>query len=241
MQRRTHHKKDLNRYWVYGTHAVYSVLQNPKRQIHQVLASAGHYEAVLPLYSKVKQANSAEMQAAVGKQAVHQGLACLVSPLPTASLMQLKTYQRIIICDQITDPHNIGAIARSALGLGFDAMLLQTRHAPAENATILKTSSGAWEHLPVCYVTNLTRAIAQLKEAGFWSVGLDGYADKALTEMQDQPEQLLLAVGSEGEGLRHSTRNACDYTVKLPMHSALESYNASVSAALAMYHFSLLA
>ena len=134
----------------------------------------------------------------------------------------------------MTDPHNIGAIMRSAAAFGARAILIPDRNAPEISGTLAKSASGAVEHVPLIRVVNLVRALEQLKKAGFWSVGLAGEAERTLAA-QNVSGRLCLVLGSEGSGMRRLTREACDVMARLPTGGAISSLNVSNAAAVALY------
>lgn len=175
---------------------------------------------------------------AVGQ--VHQGVVAVAPPFPYADLKRvlagISGEKRLVVAlDQITDPHNVGSIARTAEAVGAAAMLVPSRRASGVTPTVEKAAAGALAHLPVVRVTNLVRALKQAKDAGFWVVGLDAEGDVDVTESGLLDESVVLVVGSEGDGLAHLTRVECDALVRLPMRGRVASLNASVAAAVAMY------
>jgi 23S rRNA (guanosine2251-2'-O)-methyltransferase len=140
----------------------------------------------------------------------------------------------ITAVDQGTDPRNIGAILRSAAAFGSDAVVVPDRHAPEVTGVMAKAASGAVDAVPLVRVTNLSRALEQLREAGFWTVGLDGEGKDTMDKLE-WPARGVLVLGSEGKGLRRLTREHCDFLVRIPMTSAMESLNLSNAAAIALY------
>lgn len=171
---------------------------------------------------------------------VHQGVVALAPAFPYADLKRVLSgisgrRGMIVALDGITDPHNVGSIARTAEAVGADAMLVPSRRASGVTATVEKAAAGALAHLPVVQVTNLVRALGQAKEAGFWVVGLDADGDVDVTDADLLDESVVVVVGSEGDGLARLTRVECDALVRLPMRGRVASLNASVAAAVAMY------
>ena len=138
--------------------------------------------------------------------------------------------------DQVTDPHNIGAILRSAAAFDAMAVVIPDAGAPEESAVLAKSACGALEIVPLIRVTNLARSMQQLKDAGFWCLGLDGYAKEYISDKK-LPARTAFILGSEGDGMRRLTAENCDYTIKLPMSDKMESLNVSNAAAVALYEF----
>ena len=181
-----------------------------------------------------------ELDSLAGAGAVHQGLALQVKPLQSESLDEVidKAPDRavILILDQVTDPHNIGAILRSAAAFDAIGVVIPDAGAPEESTTLAKSACGALETIPLIRVTNLVRAMQQLKDAGFWCLGLDGYAKEYIGDKK-LPQRTAFVLGSEGDGMRRLTAEKCDYTIKLPISDKMESLNVSNAAAVALYEF----
>lgn len=171
---------------------------------------------------------------------VHQGVLAVAPPFVYADLDDLLTGDRdhpvlLVALDGVTDPHNLGSIARTAEAVGADGMLIPSRRAAIVTAVAEKAASGAFAHLPVAMVTNLVRALDQARDAGCWIVGLDADADTQIADCNLLTEPLVLVVGSEGEGLAHLSQVHCDQLVSLPMRGRVASLNASVAAGIALY------
>ncbi len=226
--------------WLYGYHAVTAALQNPDRTVHRLLLSketaAELPKELLPAGLNYETAGRTEFEQVLPKGSVHQGIAALVSPLPDFYEEDLpeKDVSVVVILDQVTDPHNVGAVMRSAAAFDADAVIITERNAPETTGVLAKSASGALELLPLITVSNLARAMDSLKEKGYWCVGMDGSADKTLRDAA-LPKKIALIMGSEGYGLRRLTAENCDFMVKLPISPRVESLNVSNAAAIALY------
>ena len=171
---------------------------------------------------------------------VHQGLAARVEPLPEPDLddrldeLAGQPRATLLLLDRVTDPHNVGAILRSAAAFGAAAVILTERHAAPESGSLAKAASGALEHLPLIRVGNLARALEAIKAAGFWVVGLAAEAERTLAEVIE-PGRIALVLGAEGEGMRRLTRERCDLLARLPTGGPLGQLNVSNAAAVALY------
>lgn len=236
--------------WLFGQHAVLAALANPKRHCRRLLVTTDTKDTVEDaLYGASEQgairpAPEVVERAAIDRQlpegAVHQGMALQVNPLETVHIEDLirgigETAPTLIAAvDQGTDPRNIGAVLRSAAAFGCEGVIVPDRHAPEATSVMAKAASGALETVPLVRVTNLSRALEQLREAGFWTVGLDGEGEDTLDGLE-WPARSVLVLGSEGKGLRRLTREHCDFLVRIPMTPAMESLNLSNAAAIAFY------
>lgn len=227
-----------NNYWIYGTHAVLSALENPKRKIHKVLINKG-LEIKIPIKNlPLEMVDKTKIENLFPFGTVHQGIAALVSPLEDYFLDEIlreaKEDSLIIILDQVSDPHNIGAIIRSALAFKALCLIMQDKNAPDETATMVKSSAGAIEKMPIVRVKNLSQSIKEIQENGFWVIGLDGNAKEMLHKMNLKGKTALV-LGSEGSGIRRLVGENCDCLAKLPISDNIESLNVSTAAAIAMY------
>jgi 23S rRNA (guanosine2251-2'-O)-methyltransferase len=232
-------------YWIYGNHAVLAAIDNPKRRIRRLLqASAdaeksarGGGDRPLPRWETV---DRGILDRVAGRESVHQGIAAQVDPLPetdvedVAALAADRAEAKIVVLDQVTDPHNVGAILRSAAAFGALAVVLTERNAAPESGVLAKAASGALEVVPLVRVTNLARAMDRLKAAGFWCAGLAAEAERTLTEAR-LSGRIALCLGAEGAGLRRLTRTHCDLLVKLPTGGPIDHLNVSNAAAVALY------
>jgi 23S rRNA (guanosine2251-2'-O)-methyltransferase len=166
--------------------------------------------------------------------AVHQGLLAEADPLPSPDIEDLPASGIVLVLDQITDPHNVGAILRTAAAFAVAAIVTTARHSPEATGVLAKSASGALELVPIVIVQNLARGLAALKESGFFLVGLDSSApdDLAVIELRSP---LALVLGAEGKGLRQLTGQTCDRLARLAVPGAIKSLNVSNAAALALY------
>jgi 23S rRNA (guanosine2251-2'-O)-methyltransferase len=238
-------------YWIYGNHAVLAAIDNPKRRIRRLLqasadsekAARGGSERALPRWEMV---DRAILDRVAGRESVHQGIAAQVDPLPEtdvediAAMAAERPDAKIVILDQVTDPHNVGAILRSAAAFGALAVVLTERNAAPESGVLAKAASGALEVVPLVRVTNLARAIEQLKAAGFWCAGLAAEGERTLAEAR-LSGRVALCLGAEGAGLRRLTRTHCDLLVRLPTSGPIDHLNVSNAAAIALYELNRIA
>ncbi|MGI4850830.1 MAG: 23S rRNA (guanosine(2251)-2'-O)-methyltransferase RlmB [Janthinobacterium lividum] len=232
------------RFWIYGFHAVQAALQNPRRQCHCLLYLSDDGFKNLKIDSskgsiEITKVDRERFQQLFSPEAVHQGLALQISSLPEKSLEDIleNTDSQFIIAtlDQITDPHNLGAIARSAAAFGIQALLTPERHTPLLTSPVLyKAASGAMEHVSLVQVTNLARALQQLQQAQFWNMGFAEEGTQDLNQ-SDFKGRVNLILGAEGEGMRRLTREHCDHLIRLPTHSIFSTLNVSNAAAIAFY------
>lgn len=226
--------------WIYGHHPVLAAITNPARRCHLLLATADalknlQKEADLPGDLPVRTADRHEIDRQLGAGSVHQGLALQVDPLPDEDLQSACAgHDLVVVLDQVTDPHNIGAILRSAAAFGASAVVLQDRHSPVATGALTKAASGAVEKVPMVRVVNLARALDELKTMGFWIVGLDAEAPASLDQLAENGP-IALVLGAEGPGLRRLSREACDLLARIPHTGGMASLNVSNAAAVALY------
>ena len=225
---------------LWGRHAVEAALNNPERTHRKLWATqegVASLDGELPANFPVEYASAGDLARLVARDAPHQGLVLECNALEDVFLDELLTAdptRPIVVLDQVTDPHNVGAILRSAAAFGAAAIVTQDRHAPPESGTVAKSASGALEIVPWIRVVNLARALEELAEAGYWRIGLAG--DGAATLAEALPTgPVALVLGAEGEGMRHNIRQHCDAIARLPMSGAIESLNVSNAAAVALY------
>jgi 23S rRNA (guanosine2251-2'-O)-methyltransferase len=225
---------------LWGRHAVEAALNNPERTHRKLWATqegVASLNGELPANFPVEYASAADLARLVARDAPHQGLVLECNALEDVFLDEMLSAdpaRPIVVLDQVTDPHNVGAILRSAAAFGAAAIVTQDRHAPPESGTVGKSASGALEIVPWIRVVNLARALEELAEAGYWRIGLAGDGKSTLAEaLPTGPVALVL--GAEGEGMRHNIRQHCDAIARLPMSGAIESLNVSNAAAVALY------
>lgn len=227
--------------FLFGKHAAVAALENPMRKIKRVLVTKNTREELGDkLFAGLKNVNLTEGQKLdnmLPASSVHQGIAIEVEPLAQPSLQQWLSEgidKPILLLDQVTDPHNVGAILRSAAAFDAGCVVLTDRNAPTESGTMAKSASGALEVVPLITVGNLAQALQHVKKAGYWTAGLDGEAKESIADAKLDTKTALV-LGAEGRGLRRLTAEHCDFLVKLPMSSRMESLNVSNAAAIALY------
>jgi 23S rRNA (guanosine2251-2'-O)-methyltransferase len=223
---------------LYGWHTVTAALTNPERHIRKLwatenaarrLAEAGMSSPVAPELVRPD-----IIAARLSPDAVHQGLLAEADPLPARTLADLPAARLVLALDQITDPHNVGAILRTAAAFAVGAVVTTARYSPEATGVLAKSASGALEWVPIVAVTNLARALEELNERAFQVIGLDGEAPDDLSAMPLAPP-LALVLGAEGTGLRQKTRATCDRLARLSLPGAVKSLNVSNAAAVALY------
>ena len=228
---------------MWGKHAVAAALDNPERKVLRAWATqeaAGQLQ--FPKEVPVTFADVADLGRLVPNDAPHQGVVIEVEPLEEVWLGDMLSgapeRALLLVLDQVTDPHNVGAILRSAAAFGAVGIVTQDRHSPLESGALAKAASGALERVPWARVVNLARALDEIGESGFWRVGLAGEAQMELKDALG-PARVALVLGAEGPGLRSNTREHCDAVARLPINDAIESLNVSNAAAVALYAASI--
>jgi 23S rRNA (guanosine2251-2'-O)-methyltransferase len=223
---------------LYGWHTVAAALANPRRRIRKLLLTenAARRLAEENIDTRVSPeiVRPNLIDARLGPDAVHQGFLAEVDPLPAPGLDALPGQGIVLVLDQITDPHNVGAIMRSAAAFAVNAIVTTARHSPEATGVLAKSASGALELVPLVTVQNLARALAELNEAGFLTVGLDSEGTENLGSAELR-EPLALVLGAEGKGLRQLTRQTCSMVARLDMPGEIKSLNVSNAAVLALY------
>ena len=226
--------------YLYGYHACHAALLNPHRVIEKIyLTDKKTTERLPPLkMSKVEMVDRRRLDNMLPPGAVHQGIALKVQPLETLDVSFLESdttpNQQVIVLDQVSDPHNVGAVLRSAAVFGTRAVILTERHAPKESGALAKAACGALERVSLCLVKNLAQGIEELKQMNFWCVGFSEKGQQTLTQI-DLKGKIALILGSEGDGMRQRTQSLCDFQVCLPSASDFSTLNVSNAAAIALY------
>ena len=238
-QKRSNPRGTPNRPRMWGKHAVAAALDNPARRVLRAWSTReGAATMQFPSGVPLTFADVADLGRLVPQDAPHQGVVIEVEPLEDIWLGDLlgDAPERavLLVLDQVTDPHNVGAILRSAAAFGAVGIVTQDRHSPPESGALAKAASGALERVPWARVVNLARALEEIGEAGFWRIGLAGEAEMDLKDALGPP-RIALVLGAEGPGLRPNTREHCDALARLPISSAVESLNVSNAAAVALY------
>ncbi len=249
---RHNNKKKPNLANIYGFHAVSAAWLNEDRSIHELYITSqaqSGFEGTLLEAKRSKLTRPTptiidkhKLEKMLPRGAVHQGIAIACTPLEESDIQDFiisassldKT--KIVILDQVTDPHNVGAIMRSACAFGANGIIMQKKHAPELTGVLAKTACGAVEHIPVAYATNLTRSIETLQSHGFFVIGLDERGQD-ISEI-DTPDKCVIVLGAEGAGIRRLIKDNCDILARLPMSGTMPSINVSNAAAVAFYALS---
>jgi 23S rRNA (guanosine2251-2'-O)-methyltransferase len=226
---------------IFGIHAVEAALANPSRSIAKLYLTDNAERRLKEVLARRQIAHDRvlprDLDRRLGAETVHQGALLETAPLPEPTLADLADEmlgRPIILLDQVTDPHNVGAILRSAAAFGAGGLIMTRRHSPPLTGALAKAASGALEQVPVALVQNLARAIGELKELGCHVVGLDDSASQRIEELA-WPDRLVLVLGAEGHGLRQLTRDSCDRVCRIATDGPLASLNVSNAAAVALH------
>lgn len=227
--------EDSEPYWLFGLHAVRAAISNPRRTVHTMLATPNALRRLEPLPPGIEpqKADVRHLNKLLG-DVVHQGVAIHVSPLESVALETLVGGRLILCLDQITDPHNVGAILRSASAFGADGVVVTRRHSASETAVLAKSASGALDLVPLAVVTNMAGAVETLNEAGFATVALDSEAETGLGGLAPA-ERWAFVLGAEGKGVRFKVRETCSVSAAIEVPGALASLNVSNAAAVTLY------
>ncbi len=231
---------------IFGKHPVICALNNPNRKSKNLYITKELWNEISSQFPKSKCSihfvDKKEIEKLAPQGSNHQNILLEVEPLNQLSIEDIisqdenKDHSCLVILDQVSDPHNIGAILRSAAAFSISAIILPDYHSPKENNTIIKCAAGATETIPMISVTNISQCIKALKQEGYWVIGMDGN-----TSLELKPDlfskKTIIVLGSEEKGMRKLTRDSCDYIVKIPISSSMESLNVSNAAAIAMYEF----
>lgn len=221
--------------WLYGRHAVLAALANPKRVIKQLYATRNQAALIKEQYGVDAEVCDAQnLERFVPGDAVHQGVVAHVEVLESPALEEVADGRPIVMLDQVSDPHNAGAILRSAAAFNAAAVVVTRHHGVRESGALARAACGALDIVPLVTVANLADALLQLRDLNYWSIGLDGEAERTLAE-SPLDGRLALVLGAEGAGMRRLTRERCDMLAKLPIHPQMESLNVSNAAAIALY------
>lgn len=230
--------------FIYGHHAVAAALANRRRVIRNIFVTdraAESIKSILPedRQISVREVNSKELQQRLPAGVPHQGIMAEVLPLKSVDLKQLlqagdHEQSIVLVLDQITDPHNIGAIFRVAAAFSATAVITTQDHTARESGVMAKAASGALDMVPWVRLPNLARALNALERAGYWRIGLDAEAEMRIGDYE-VPEKCAIVLGAEGSGLRRLTRDHCDLMLSLPINPVIGSLNVSNAAAIALY------
>ncbi|HEY1941352.1 MAG TPA: 23S rRNA (guanosine(2251)-2'-O)-methyltransferase RlmB [Roseiarcus sp.] len=222
---------------IYGFHSVAAALRAPRRKLIRLYATAAAAEKLAPDIAargvEVRILENEEIALRAPREAVHQGLLLEARPLEPIDISELPANGLVLVLDQITDPHNVGAILRTGAAFAIDALVTTERHSPELTGALAKSASGGLEHVPICSVTNLARAMSELGDLGYWRVGLDSEAPEPLGALS-LSRPLALVLGAEDKGLRRLTREHCDVMARLDLPGAIKSLNVSNACAIAL-------
>jgi 23S rRNA (guanosine2251-2'-O)-methyltransferase len=229
-------------FFLHGRHAVASALQNKNRDCLRLIGTAKALaetglSAIRPALKTVT-VEAHTLDETLRNDSPHQGILLEVRPLPAFDLLDIPALKgdkaTVLILDQVTDPHNVGACLRSAAALGATALITMDKNSPRESGILARSASGALDSLPWLRVRNLSHTLDALAEMGFWCVGLDGETDQGIGGLS-MGDKVVIVMGSEGKGLRPLVRKHCDVIAKIPMSGLVESLNVSNAAAIALY------
>ena len=239
---KSHRRAEGGSEWLYGLHAVQAALANPRRKLGRAALTPRAIETIgKKLLERVQfeTLEPAGIDRLLPPGAVHQGAALQAWPLKSLDLEEVlagtsETRRIVLVLDQLSDPHNVGAILRTAAAFGVAAVVVQDRHAPPQSGALAKAASGALDTVPYVEVVNIARALDQLAELGFWRIALAGDGEQSLAEAVPVGD-VALVLGSEGDGIRRLVREHCEASALIPISKAMESLNVSNAAAIALY------
>lgn len=242
--------------WLCGKHPTFTVLQKKRRKIFEILVTKNTISELETFLKKnsltqfsslIKLVDNDRIESLVGRNQIHQGFALRVSKLPVKNqidlLEELYAFEEgaklptLLLLDQISDPHNVGAIIRSAASFGVKKIIFCEHNSVKENATIVKSSAGTIELVDLYTVTNFSNLFEKLKKIDYWCIGLAGEGKTKLTAIKDY-KNIALIIGSEGNGMRDLVKKNCDILTRIEIDGEVESLNASVAASIALYELS---
>ena len=222
---------------IYGFHAVIAALRAPRRGLIRLYATAAAAERLAPEIAargvETKIVTAEDIAGRTPRDAVHQGVLLEARPLEPIDISQVPARGLVLVLDQITDPHNVGAILRTAAAFSVDALVTTERHSPELTGALAKSASGGLEFVPICPVVNLARALDELGDLGYWRIGLDSEAPEIFARAP-LTRPLALVLGAEDKGLRRLTRERCDAMARLDLPGAIKSLNVSNACAIAL-------
>ena len=222
---------------IYGFHSVLAALKAPRRELIRLYATPSAAERLGAEAAargvEMRIVSAEQISALSPRAAVHQGVLLEARPLAPIDVSELPANGLALVLDQITDPHNFGAILRTAAAFAVDALITTERHSPDFAGALAKSASGGLEHVPICSVPNLARALEEMGDMGYWRIGLDSGAEAKLGD-ETLARPLALILGAEDRGLRRLTRERCDRMVRLDLPGAIKSLNVSNACAIAL-------
>jgi 23S rRNA (guanosine2251-2'-O)-methyltransferase len=222
---------------IYGFHSVVAALKAPRRELIRLYATPAAAERLKPDITarglETRIVSLEEISARAPRDAVHQGVLLEARPLAPIDVAELPANGLVLVLDQVTDPHNVGAILRTGAAFAADALVTTERHSPEFAGALAKSASGGLEHVPICSATNLARALADMGDMGYLRIGLDSDAPVRLSDAAVS-RPLALVLGAEGKGLRRLTRERCDLLARLDLPGPIKSLNVSNACAIAL-------
>lgn len=222
---------------IYGFHSVVAALKAPRRELIRLYATPAAAERLKPDIAargvETRIMSLDEISARAPRDAVHQGVLLEAKPLAPIGVAELAPNGLVLVLDQVTDPHNVGAILRTGAAFAIDALVTTERHSPEFSGALAKSASGGLEHVPICSVANLARALTEMGDMGFLRIGLDSEAPAGLSDAA-LSRPLALVLGAEGRGLRRLTRERCDLLARLDLPGPIKSLNVSNACAIAL-------
>ena len=228
--------------WLYGIHPVAAALSNPARVRRRLVATQDGAERLSALGDQPEIIDRRALEELLPSGAVHQGVALSTRPLAAVSVEDIADRgaaaerAAVVVLDRVSDPHNVGAVIRSAAVFGALGVVIPDKNSPPLGGVLAKSASGGLETVPLIRVANLARALDAIKERGFWCVGLDAMAETVL-DPATLPDHVAFVLGAEGSGLRRLTRERCDYTASIASSGSVASLNVSCAATVALYTF----